>query len=285
VLPADDPIGSENLAGGSSIGLPADSCSSATRLPLLDDQSFQSAPNAVCIFIRSYRTCHKSNMHLPSLSHTLTLSMTMRTLMRWRGHFLVLGRTPLSPTFGAKQAFRWLTRTRPSLYVVRLSWRVRMHCSIPYNNWYTHPSLPISPYLWLDFVVADPRTLLTTCTLMLPLSCKSLPPCHLCRTYANQHRSQEGFGHGPMQSCYVLAARRLLDEQTEKKIWLERHGWLVPNLSPSDEGPHSPERLNEFRLAGAFAALYFLVMRQPMPRISPHVTLLLLCGSCPPPRV
>jgi hypothetical protein len=117
---------------------------------------------------------------------------------------------------------------------------------------------------------------------MQPLSCKPSLPYHPCRPYSNQYRRQEGFGDGPMRSCYVLAARRLLDEQTDKKIWLERHGWLVPNLSPSDEGPHSPERLDEFRVAGAFAALYFLIMRQPMPRISPHITLLLLCGSCPP---
>jgi hypothetical protein len=93
---------------------------------------------------------------------------------------------------------------------------------------------------------------------------------------------QEGYGDGPMRSCYVLAAQRLFERQTADKIWQDQHGWLVPNLSPSDEGPYSSQRLNEFRLAGAFAAIYLLVMRQPVPKLSSHISLFLLCGSCAP---
>jgi hypothetical protein len=85
-----------------------------------------------------------------------------------------------------------------------------------------------------------------------------------------------------MRSCYLLAARRLLDWQTSLGIWQERHGWLVPNLSPLDEGPYSAVRLNEYRLAGAFAAIFFLVMKHPVPRLSPHIIMILMCGSCPP---
>jgi hypothetical protein len=65
-------------------------------------------------------------------------------------------------------------------------------------------------------------------------------------------------------------------------IWQKRNGWLIPKLSPSDDGPYSEERLNEFRLAGTFTAIFLLVMRQPPPMLSPHITMFLLCGSCPP---
>jgi hypothetical protein len=93
---------------------------------------------------------------------------------------------------------------------------------------------------------------------------------------------QEGLGDGPMRSCYVLAAQRLLDRQTSMGIWEDRNGALIPKLSPSDEGPYSVERLSEYRLVGTFSALYLLIMRHPMPRLSPHILVVLLSGSCPP---
>jgi hypothetical protein len=86
-----------------------------------------------------------------------------------------------------------------------------------------------------------------------------------------------------MRSCYVLAARRLFEQQTADKIWQTQDDrLLIPNLSPSDKGPYSSERLSEFRLAGTFAAIYLLVMRQPVPKLSPHVLLFLLSGSSAP---
>jgi hypothetical protein len=105
-------------------------------------------------------------------------------------------------------------------------------------------------------------------------------PCELYHSFT--HYRQEGFGEGPMRSCYLLAARRLLDRQTSLGVWQERNGWLVPNLSPSDEGPYSTLRLNEYRIAGTFAAIFFLVMKHPIPRLSPHIVMIMMCGSCPP---
>jgi hypothetical protein len=66
-------------------------------------------------------------------------------------------------------------------------------------------------------------------------------------------------------------------------LWHVVNGWLIPKL-PSlqrQEAPH-PQHLLEFRLAGAFFALYMIVVGHPIGKISPHILVLLLCGSCPP---
>jgi hypothetical protein len=65
-------------------------------------------------------------------------------------------------------------------------------------------------------------------------------------------------------------------------LWQDTNGWLVPKLSPLQNKQQSMERSLEFRLAGAFFALYMITMTHLVPKVSPHVMLLLLCGSCPP---
>jgi hypothetical protein len=49
-----------------------------------------------------------------------------------------------------------------------------------------------------------------------------------------------------------------------------------------EDGQQSPERVLEFRLAGAFFALHTIVLKLPVAKVSPHVVLSLLCGHCPP---
>jgi hypothetical protein len=85
-----------------------------------------------------------------------------------------------------------------------------------------------------------------------------------------------------MRSCFLAAADHLFETQSAKGLWQQSHGWFVPNLSPSEEGPHSTERLTEFRLAGTFFALFLLIMQHPVKKLSPHILLLLLCDACPP---
>jgi hypothetical protein len=65
-------------------------------------------------------------------------------------------------------------------------------------------------------------------------------------------------------------------------LWQDIRGWLVPKYSPKQGGRQSPERILEFRLAGAFIALHLMIVRLPVARISPHIMMLLLCGTCPP---
>jgi hypothetical protein len=65
-------------------------------------------------------------------------------------------------------------------------------------------------------------------------------------------------------------------------LWQDMNGWIVPKLSPLHDEEQSTERALEFRLSGTFFALHMIIMRYPVARVSPHVMLLLLCGSCPP---
>jgi hypothetical protein len=95
------------------------------------------------------------------------------------------------------------------------------------------------------------------------------------------HRDQ-GYGQGPRRGVFTAAAKHLLATQTQMGLWQEQNGWLVPKLSPLQDEEQSPERLLEFRLAGTFFALYMMIMHHPVTKISPHVLLLLLSGSCPP---
>jgi hypothetical protein len=81
---------------------------------------------------------------------------------------------------------------------------------------------------------------------------------------------------------FTAAAKHLFTSQTRAGLWHEVNGWLVPKLSPVQDGQHSPGRLLEFRLAGTFLALHLMILNYPVDKISPHVLLYLLSGSCPP---
>jgi hypothetical protein len=85
-----------------------------------------------------------------------------------------------------------------------------------------------------------------------------------------------------MRAIFTAAAQHLLATQTKMGLWQDVNGWLIPKLSPLEDGQASAERVLEFRLAGTFLALHLLVLRYPVARISPHILLYLLCGSCPP---
>jgi hypothetical protein len=65
-------------------------------------------------------------------------------------------------------------------------------------------------------------------------------------------------------------------------LWQKMNGWLIPKLSPVQDGQQSSERIREFRLAGVMFALHILILRYPVAKISPHIILILLSGSCPP---
>jgi hypothetical protein len=94
--------------------------------------------------------------------------------------------------------------------------------------------------------------------------------------------SADGSGEGPERAVFRVAAQHLLENQINMGLWQENNGWLVPRLSPMEDGPQSPERILEFRLAGALFALHTIVLRLPVAKVSPHVFLSLLCGHCPP---
>jgi hypothetical protein len=85
-----------------------------------------------------------------------------------------------------------------------------------------------------------------------------------------------------MRGIFTAAANILIDTQTKMGLWQEMNGWLVPKLSPLPDAQQSLERLFEFRLAGTFIALHTIVLKHPISKVSPHVNLLLFCGSCPP---
>jgi hypothetical protein len=95
-------------------------------------------------------------------------------------------------------------------------------------------------------------------------------------------RRAQGYGDGPARGVYTAAASHLLTTQTKMGLWQDLNGWLVPKLSPLADEEQSLERLLEFRLAGTFLALYMIIMRSPVAKVSPHILLLLLCGCCPP---
>jgi hypothetical protein len=92
----------------------------------------------------------------------------------------------------------------------------------------------------------------------------------------------EGFGEGPTRGTFVAAAKHLLATQAKANLWQDMNGFLVPKLSPLQDADQSSERVLEFRLAGTFFALYTMIMRSPITKVSPHVLLLLLCRACPP---
>jgi hypothetical protein len=94
--------------------------------------------------------------------------------------------------------------------------------------------------------------------------------------------SADGTGEGPERSVFRAAAQHLLESQSNAGLWQENNGWLVPKLSPMEDGPQSPERILEFHLAGALLALHTIVLRLPIAKVSPHVVLSLFCGHCPP---
>jgi hypothetical protein len=73
------------------------------------------------------------------------------------------------------------------------------------------------------------------------------------------------------------AAANLLATQIKSNLWKDLNSFLVPKLSPLQDADQSHEWILEFRLAGTFFALYTMVMRSPIPKVSPHVLLLLFC--------
>jgi hypothetical protein len=97
--------------------------------------------------------------------------------------------------------------------------------------------------------------------------------------------SADGSGEGPTRAVFIAAAKHLIATQSRIGLWQEVNGWLVPKLSPAQDGPQSSERLLEFRLAGMLFALHIMILRYPVPKISPHIILHLLSGSCPPDLV